>query len=375
MNQSAMPVAERLASTQMDAAWRLLSARHLASAPPPVASHLLIEALPAGVIMLDGAGRVSECNAIARELLGEPLTGMLWREVIARAFAPLDGVDGLRLTSGRVVTVATAPLGDEPGQVILLNDVTGTRVMQAIVQRRQRLSSLGEMIASLSHQIRTPLASSLLYLSQLERDDISAAARDRCIAKIRGCLGHLGNLTRDMLTFAGGGVLQAENFRIADLLADFRELSASLLDGSRCRLEIIDDSDGSALRGNRDAVMTVLQSLVQNAVQACESTSAKASAGNLRLLIRRVDERTGIASIEILLTDDGPGIPDEARTHVLEPFFSTKPGGTGLGLAMARAVVQAHSGDIWIDSTAGDGTTVGLRFPIAGNAASDRSDG
>ncbi len=380
MNQTELPQAERLSevfdhfnrtSAQLSDSYRFLAEHVRAVTAPPAAArardteflHCVLDALPAAIVLLDGDGRIQVSNQAAQEVLGIALHGRLWREVISEVFVPGDGVDGLRLGNGRVVTVATGPLGAQPGQVVLLSDVTDSRVIRALVERRQRLSSLGEMIAALSHQIRTPLASSLLYLSQLERAGLEAAARKRCCEKIRTCLGHLDRLSRDMLAFAGGGMLNAEDFKVATMLDEFRQLSAVLTAEGRCHLAFLDESRGALMRGNRAAILTVLQNLVENAIQACASMRPDAPV-NLRLLARRVGVRAGIDSIEILLTDDGPGIPEDLREQVFEPFFTTRQDGTGLGLAVARAVTQAHGGAIWIESESGAGTTIAMRFPV-----------
>ena len=239
--------------------------------------------------------------------------------------------------------------------------------MRALVERRQRLFSMGEMLASLSHQIRTPLASALLYVSQLERTVLGDETRRRCVGKLRGCIDHVNRLTRDMLVFAGGGALNTAEFEISTLLADFRGLSAALIASGDCRLDIIDHSAGARIHGNRDALMTVLQNMLENAVHACAQARGQArnDAGHIRLLVRRVGD-----GLEIALSDDGAGIPRELRARVLEPFFTTKPQGSGLGLAVARAVAQAHQGELWIDSEAGLGTTVGMRLPVSPAPAS-----
>ncbi len=382
MNHTAMPRAERLSeaferfnrtSVRLSASYRTLAEqlRDFTEAKTDAGPRIeldagilrgILDALPAAIILIDGHGQVRQCNAAARELLGVEPAGRLWRELIGEIFVPGDGVDGLKLSNGRVVTVATAPLGSLPGQVVMLHDVTDQRLVRALAERRQRLSALGEMTASLSHQIRTPLASSLLYLSQLEGEDIDAATRRRCCAKIRACLAHLDSLSRDMLVFAGGGALNAENFTIKGLLDEFRQLSAALIEQGRVRLEIIDDSRGAGLRGNRSAILTVLQNLVENAIQACADAHPDRP-GNLRLLIRRSGGAGGIDAIDFLLSDDGPGIPEELRARVFEPFFTTRRQGTGLGLAVARAVAQAHGGEIWIESETGVGATVGMRYP------------
>ena len=330
----------------------------------------ILDALPAGVLVIDRDGRIADSNSTALDLLGAPLRGLRWLDVIARAFAAGMATDGPILIDGRAVSVATAPLGGGPGQVVLVQDTTEQRVMQELTHRHHRLSAIGEMIAALSHQIRTPLASTLLYLSQLETESIPPAVRRRCADKMRACLGHLDRLTRDMLTFASGGVLSAEVFAVDALIDGVRHAAAPLIERTRCRLDIIDDSRGATVQGNRDALLTALQNLLENAADACaggdeRAVDAAAGRGNLRLLVRRVEDRAGIAALEIVLTDDGPGIPPTIRDRVTEPFFTTKTGGTGLGLAVVRAVVQAHKGALWIDSEAGMGTTVGIRLPMA----------
>jgi two-component system sensor histidine kinase FlrB len=202
----------------------------------------------------------------------------------------------------------------------------------------------------------------------MENETAAPAVRQRCAGKMRACLSHLDRLTRDMLAFAGGGALCAETFAVADLIDGVRQLAAPLMERTGCRLEIIDDGRGACVRGNREALLTALQNLLDNAVAACADAATKNTGhagGSLRLLVRRVEGREELATLEILLADDGPGIPPAIRARVTEPFFTTKPRGTGLGLAVVHAVVQAHKGAMWIDSEPGMGTTVGIRLPAA----------
>ncbi|BDZ73357.1 hypothetical protein GCM10025856_10760 [Methylophaga marina] len=117
----------------------------------------LLAVLPAGVVVIDGSGFIQEANEAAISLLGEPLSGERWVNVIERAFdpKPSDGHD-VSLKDGRLVHISTNPLGHEPGQIILLQDVTDTRALQSKVSHLQRLSTIGEVTARLAHQIRTP---------------------------------------------------------------------------------------------------------------------------------------------------------------------------------------------------------------------------
>src|SRR5471032_2410013 len=111
----------------------------------------LLDLLPGGIIVIDSQGIVSEANPAARELLGLPLVGELWRQVIARCFAPRED-DGheISLKDGRRLSISTRSLDAEPGQLVLLNDLTETRQLQGQLARHERLSSLGRMVASLA---------------------------------------------------------------------------------------------------------------------------------------------------------------------------------------------------------------------------------
>lgn len=172
----------------------------------------LLKVLPGGVVVLDGSGSVQDCNPAALGLLGEPLLGESWRDLVRREFAPPwdDGHD-ITLHNGRCVNISTQALVGEPGQIVLINNVTETRELQAGLNRYRRLSAKGEMAASLAHQIRTPLSSAVLYLSNLSRGQLDEAMRQRFTRKALTRLRHLEQLVDDMLVFARGG-----NFEAAD---------------------------------------------------------------------------------------------------------------------------------------------------------------
>lgn len=335
--------------------------------PPADGREGVFDVLPAGIVLVDERGRVTDCNPAAEALLGTALRGALWHSVVARVLparvsAPGEAsggeAEGIRLAGGRSVSVATAPLGDRRGQVILLTDVTAADAARTAIARHRRLAAMGQTIAGLSHQLRTPLASALLYVSQLEQPTLPAAQRERSTAKLRHCLDHLDHLVRDLLDWAGGGVLRADDFAVAELLTAFRDHAAGPLGGSGCRLDLIFEAGDARLRGNRDALLTALQAILENAVQACADAPG---AGHLRLLCRRVDAE----ALEITLSDDGAGMPADLRRRAAQPFVTSRAQGTGLGLAVAEAVAQAHGGVLWIDSEEGLGTTVGLRLPLA----------
>ena len=165
----------------------------------------LLDLLPGGVIVIDAQGIVREANPAACELLGLPLEGELWRHVIARCFAPRED-DGheISLKDGRRLSISTRSLDAEPGQLVLLNDLTETRHLQDQLARHERLSSLGRMVASLAHQIRTPLSAALLYASHLTEQALPVETQQRFAGRLKERLHELEHQVRDMLVFARG---------------------------------------------------------------------------------------------------------------------------------------------------------------------------
>jgi two-component system sensor histidine kinase FlrB len=316
----------------------------------------LLSVLPAGVVVLDGRGYVQECNPAAVELLGEPLSGAVWTDIIARAFMPRahDGHE-ISLRDGRLVSVATRSLDPEPGQIILITDLTSTRKLQEQLARHQRLSSLGEMAASLAHQVRTPLATALLYVSHLNRPQLEENERLRVAEKILSRLRHLEHLVKDMLVFARGDALRQETVALAPLFNELQQALEPQLQASGCHFKLETSIGDAELLGSREALAGALLNLVTNAIQACGTGGAISLAAHC----------TPDGKIEIRVSDNGPGIPAELQELIFEPFFTTRADGTGLGLAVVQAVTRAHAGELLCDSAPGIGTTFCLRLPLA----------
>ena len=337
----------------------------------------LLNALPGGVVVLDGAGYVQECNPAAIELLGAPLHAMRWLDIIGRAFSPRsDDGHEVSLRDGRKVGISTCSLDSQAeyaqaGQILLLNDLTETRALQEQLARHQRLSSMGEMAASLAHQIRTPLSSAMLYTSNLFRSDLDMVAQRRFSEKSLASLRHIEKMVNDMLMFARGGAMDnasSDDVLIPLLINEFRQVIEPQLQLCSGTLEVLDETVGGMsplykaprLHGNKDALLAALLNLATNAIQACGQKVA------LRLRVMSNNK-----AVYLQLSDNGPGIPEHIREHIFEPFFTTRSSGTGLGLAVVRAVAQGHHGEIWLDSlplnsSPGAGCSFTMRLPVAG---------
>jgi two-component system sensor histidine kinase FlrB len=299
----------------------------------------LIEGLPGGVLVLDARGDIKESNPTALSLLGEPLLGQSFSAVLARAAVRSAGIgEHTELRSGRFVSVSRRELA-EGGEVVLLADVTEAHLMNVFLTRQQRLLTLGELAAGLAHQIRTPLAAALLYASQMTLPGRAPEDLSRCSEKTVASLKQLDRLVNDMLAFAHGGAAR-ETVSVAALLEQVAQwLRPALRTGAR--LTIRTEAPGLTVRANAPSLVSAVLNLATNALQASEGVL------HLELLARRTRE----GRAEIVVSDDGPGVPRHLRERIFEPFFTTRARGNGIGLAIVKSVVEAHAGGVSLAET------------------------
>lgn len=318
----------------------------------------LLDLLPGGVVVLDAQGVVREANPVALGLLGAPLVGSLWRQVIARAFAPRED-DGheISLRDGRRLAIATRSLSGEPGQLILLTDLTETRRLQGELARHERLSALGRMVASLAHQIRTPLSAALLYAGHLSERVLPAEQQQRFAGRLKERLHELEHQVRDMLVFARGDLPMPDRLTPRQLFDALRGASDMLLRGRQVRWQC--DARSGELLCNRDTLVGALLNLIENAVQS--------GPPEVRLKVHLYARGHQLI---LCVSDNGPGIDAPTLARLGEPFFTTRATGTGLGLAVVKAVARAHRGELRLRSRPGLGTCAILCLPLLAAPAS-----
>jgi two-component system sensor histidine kinase FlrB len=299
----------------------------------------LIKGLPGGVLVLDSRGEIQECNPAARELLGEPLIKQPFAAVWVRSAVNPGGVgEQTELRSGRYVNVSRRVL-ENNGEVVLLTDVTETHLMQVLLARQQRLLTLGELAAGLAHQIRTPLAAALLYASQMTMADRNPANLARCAEKTASSLKQLDQLVNDMLAFAHGGSAR-ETVSVSALLEQVAQwLRPALRDGVRLTIRTL--APELKVRANAPSLVSAVLNLATNALQAAVGPL------NLELLA----QRGAAGRAQILVTDNGPGVPAHIRARIFEPFFTTRARGNGIGLSIVKSVVDAHGGNVYLDDS------------------------
>lgn len=326
---------------------------------------VLMAALPAGVVVLGRDGRVVQSNRAAVALLGPDLDGRVWKE-LARSLAATDTPGEWLVArpeegaaSRRVNLVETA-LDSGQGHIVLLHDVTDAHRLRLAAERHERLAAMGEMVAGLAHQLRTPLAAAMLYTANLRQPELAPADRARVADRAVERLRHLEHLIRDMLLFARGECLERQRFRVAELVAELAHTLEPVARARRVELATACDCAEAGLVGDRKALAGALTNLLENALEAAEA------GGHVSLAASRQGEM-----LRFTVADDGRGIAPALQERLFEPFFTTRAEGTGLGLAIARGVARAHGGDIELACGSGElasapraGTTFHLTLPL-----------
>ncbi len=314
----------------------------------------LLNALPGGVVVLDGKGCIQEFNPAAGELLEGLVQGEAWLSLIDRVFSPRsDDGHEVSLVDGRRVNISTCPLGTEPGQILLITDVTEMRALQDRLSQHQRLAAMGQMAAALAHQIRTPLSSALLNASNLKRIQVNETQRQQSAEKIISRLRHLECLINDMLLYARGTVTGEQYFEVHDLLVEMVTTVEAPLRATGTSLYLNDATCSIKMWGNREVLLSALINLVVNAQQAM------ARGGEIIIEASLTDAQ----ELSLSVSDNGPGFSSESKQRAFEPFYTTRAEGTGLGLAVVATVVRAHDGNVELESELGKGSRFSLIFP------------
>ncbi|MBL1386263.1 MAG: PAS domain-containing protein [Colwellia sp.] len=320
-------------------------------------SHL-VDTMPAGVVVLDGKGMIAKANQIAIDMLGEPLEGEKWFSVIQRSFRPhQDDGHEVSLKDGRLIKLDITALAPEPGQLILMTDLSETRRLQKRVAHMQRLSALGKMVASLAHQVRTPLSAAMLYAANLGSKRLPEASRDNFQSKLMSRLKDLETQVNDMLLFAKSGDQQVvEQVSMQQLLSEVKAGADAMVTLNDSHLAVSLPEPDIQITGNKSAIASAIQNLIHNSIQVI-------GAGAEVKLSAATDEQNP-DFVRISVSDNGPGVDLTQAEKIFEPFYTTKSQGTGLGLAVVSSVANAHQGRVDVTNNKGGGACFSLLLPI-----------
>lgn len=297
----------------------------------------VLQKTPSAIMVIDEGGIIRKANPAALSLLNESyLEGRKWVEVISTVFRPRND-DGHEISTrdGRRCQVVTVPL--HSGHLIQVTDLTETRLLQDKLSHMERLSSLGRMAASLAHQIRTPLSAAILYAANLGNANLQESARKRFQEKLMSRLEALEAQVSDILMFARSNEQTAKLTDATSVADQAANNVTAVLTKGEARLDVQIEDEGLEIMCNATALTGAISNLIANAVEA--------GGHNIILNLSKDGDRAVFA-----VANDGPRIPEELKEKIFEPFYTSKPSGTGLGLAVVTAVTKVHQGILRLDS-------------------------
>jgi two-component system sensor histidine kinase PilS (NtrC family) len=327
----------------------------------------IVQSVTSGLLTLDAGGRVTFLNRA-----GEQLTGLSLREVLgqpgagrfgafhrgtARGETDLDTPAGRRRV-GYSTFPLVSPAGAPLGTAVIFQDLTALRAMEERVARTDRLADLGRLAAGLAHELRNPLASMMGSVELLRAAAVGADDR-RLLDIVLREGSRLAQLVTEFLAFARPAPPRRAPVDLAQLAGE--TLDAFAHDPSAAGVEVSRRLAPAPVRADAGQLRGVLWNLLLNAAQAAPPRRAGAPRGAVRVACAPTPEGGAELSVE----DDGPGIAPADRERLFTPFFTTKPEGTGLGLATVHRIVDAHGGTVAVASSPGQGARFTVRLPPA----------
>src|SRR5271168_1855778 len=330
-------------------------------------SHLfdVVRSIQDAVVLLDANGVVLFANKEAQERLAPksgPLEGTSLVSVLDPAHPLLALVQStvagteahdvpLALPGGGTFLVSFFRLGRErvpAGLLIVLRDLQPVIELETALDSSNRLARLGTLISGLAHQLRSPLNGMNMRLELLRHEAGDAGAKH--IDKLRHEVTRLDESVEALLRFMRPAQLKLSEFDVNELL---KELGARV-NGERVKVEYQLDPALPSVQSDRGLIFEALSNLITNAEQAM------VDGGGLTL-------SSGLqgSSVEVTVADSGPGIAKEQLDRIFDLYYTTKAGGSGLGLPFAMRAIELNGGKIAIDSELGQGTVCKVTIPIA----------
>lgn len=338
---------------------------------------LVFESVGTGLIAIDRDKIITAFNRTAATITGvavERAIGRPWQAVFGdvvsfpvieagvdaghgagtRHELTLPRADGpgtpVRMTFSALVDGA----GDRLGLICAFEDLSAIRAMEDRLRHADRLATLGRMSANIAHEIRNPLASLTGAIEVLASQGPAGELRERLANIVLKESARLNAILRDFLEYARPAPLARARVNVCEtidevlVLLEHRATPGALKVMRELPTALMWEVDPQQFR-------QAVWNLCLNAVQAMPD------GGELRVTAHTVDE-----SLAVRIEDSGHGIGGSDVAHVFEPFFSTKPGGSGLGLALVHRIIKDHGGEVDVESTAGGGSTFTLRIPHHG---------
>ncbi len=262
----------------------------------------------------------------------------------------------------RKVLSRRIPIRDHSGEVVMYQgfnvDITALDLMQSRLRRAERLATLGQVAAGIAHEIRNPLVGIGSTTSLLLDDTDPTDARRPDLAVILQETKRLDRIVNQIIDYARPREIVAFAFDMAQLVQEVMKVLDEPLTRKQATIRLSAPDAPYTIQADRDQLKQVLLNVLQNAIEASPSGGT--------ITVTLVQQARGVEpGLEVTVADRGTGISPTHLPHVFEPFFTSgKPQGTGLGLAICRNILEAHGGEIALDSEVGRGTTVRVWAPL-----------
>jgi two-component system, NtrC family, sensor histidine kinase HydH len=335
-------------------------------------SEALVKNMPIGLIALDDQDKIVTCNEKAQAVLEVACSDALGKQAMTllpvplkKIFAELPASGGflerdIQLISAQgkehIWEAVAAGLMDEgipAGRILLIRDVTAIRQMENEVTRSRHLNSIGSLAAGVAHEIRNPLSSikgfAVYFKERLSGNKEDEETADIMIAETE----RLNRVISQLIEFARPLELKKEKVQFVELVKHTIKLIAADAQKNKISVEIDATADLPEVEVDPDKIKQVLLNIFLNSLAALKDGG--------KLTIELVP---GADNLTVIISDNGAGIKKLDLLRIYDPYFTSKPAGTGLGLAVVQKIMEAHGGKIDVESEAGQGTKVFLFFPL-----------
>lgn len=227
------------------------------------------------------------------------------------------------------------------------------RVAHAKLLEQERLAAIGEFAASIVHEIRNPLTTVMMGLNYFKRVEHSKPAQERLSLALDEA-NRLERLLRELLLYAKPQQLQVTELDINEFIREILNIACGMPEAHRRTIKFSPALTTVKVVGDEDKLKQVFINIVRN---ACEAVAEE------DIVTWTIDNCITPGQVCIQIHNGGEPIPPDVLPRLTEPFYTTRSSGTGLGLAIVKRIVEAHDGELFIRSTAEDGTTVTVQLP------------
>ena len=354
----------------------------------------ILESLASGLFVTDLTGTVISFNRAAYQITGikpgeidnKPINEVLGKQILPSPLAASELVaKAQHLTKGFwyakpsgqevflevTVTVMKATAEHEPrGIIVNINDLTALKKLEAESERKNRLVAMGQIAATVAHEIRNPLGGMELFVSMLKKDLQNSPQHASSIEQIQSAMRSMNHIISNILEYASPRYITKKKIDLVRLSEQFIKFYQPHAEQQNITLSAKYQVATAIISGDAELLKQLLQNLYMNAGQAM------AGGGEIIIELSKTEQpaiapghlaaKTPLADrpkmFELAIIDHGEGMSAEMKKKIFDPFFTTKPKGTGIGMSIVNQIVNAHDGQIAITSRPGQGTKVALKF-------------